>query len=331
MKRRLFLLAVAALVLAAAISCRNSSDEIRTRLEIHIEQESSRTIMPSQTLMETAKYSVSGTGPDNASFGPLLSTDSDFSVTDLIPGIWTITARALNAENNELASGSGRCSISAGANEATVVLDTISGNGTLELDFRWNDDISEDEQFRISIMIEASDGTAVSRNRDVLKSEGRTSVVLALKAGCHVLSVQVSDSHGKLGVGATDAVRIVSNTRSTGVVELQTSKPVIHSGTAISIENAIGSPMNFFIDYYPKSPSKGQNVTLRACYSSLPDDIDAEDLSFQWYKDGVILRNADGFSYAITAEQGVHRYDVIVNSRKEGTMCGASLTLSIPY
>ena len=331
MKRRLFLLAVAALVLAAVISCRNSSDEIRTRLEIHIEQESSRTIMPSQTLMDTAKYSVSGTGPDNASFGPLLSTDSDFSVTDLIPGIWTITARALNAENNELASGSGRCSISAGANEATVVLDTISGNGTLELDFRWNDDISDDEQFRISIMIEASDGTAVSRNRDVLKSEGRTSVVLTLKAGCHVLSVQVSDSHGKLGVGATDAVRIVSNTRSTGVVELQTSKPVIHSGTAISIENAIGSPMNFFIDYYPKSPSKGQTVTLRACYSSLPDDIDAEDLSFQWYKDGVILRNADGFNYAVTAEQGVHRYDVIVNSRKEGTMCGASLTLSIPY
>ena len=132
-------------------------------------------------------------------------------------------------------------------------------------------------------------------------------------------------------MGATDAVRIVSNTRSSGVVELQTSKPVIHSGTTISIENAIGNPMNFYIDYYPKSPSKGQKVTLKACSSSIPDDIDAEDLSFQWYKDGVLLRNADGFNYAITAEQGVHRYDVIVNSRKEGTMCGASLTLSIPY
>lgn len=331
MKRKAIIIVSAVLIVLLAMSCRNSVEESRTRLCIHIEQESSKTIMPSETLMETRKYSVSGTGPDGASFGPLLSTDSELSVTDLVPGIWTITAKALNAENNELASGSGRYNISAGANEATIVLDTIAGNGTLELGFRWNDDISDDNQLRISITIEASDGTVVSRNRDVFTSDGQASVVLALKAGCHVLSVQVSDSHGKLGVGATDAVRIVSNTRSTGVVELQASKPVIHSGTAIAIENAIGNPMNFYIDYYPKSPSKGQKVTLKACSSSLPEDIDAEDLSFQWYKDGVILRNADGFNYAVTAEQGVHRYDVIVNSRKEGTMCGASLTLSIPY
>ena len=331
MKRKAIIIVSAVLIVLLAMSCRNSVEESRTRLCIHIEQESSKTIMPSETLMETRKYSVSGTGPDGASFGPLLSTDSELSVTDLVPGIWTITAKALNAENNELASGSGRYNISAGANEATIVLDTIAGNGTLELGFRWNDDISDDNQIRISITIEASDGTVVSRNRDVFTSDGQASVVLALKAGCHVLSVQVSDSHGKLGVGATDAVRIVSNTRSTGVVELQASKPVIHSGTAIAIENAIGNPMNFYIDYYPKSPSKGQKVTLKACSSSLPEDIDAEDLSFQWYKDGVILRNADGFNYAVTAEQGVHRYDVIVNSRKEGTMCGASLTLSIPY
>ena len=331
MKRKALILVLAITVILLAMSCRNSVEGGRTRLSIHIEQDSSRTIMPSQTLMETRKYSVSGTGPDGSSFGPLLSTDSELSVADLVPGIWTITAKALNAENNELASGSGQCSISAGANEATIVLDTIAGNGTLELDFRWNDDISDDEQLRISISIESSDGTVIARNRDVITSQGQDSVVLTLNAGCHVLSVQVSDSHGKLGVGATDAVRIVSNTRSSGVVELQTSKPVIHSGTTISIENAIGNPMNFYIDYYPKSPSKGQKVTLKACSSSIPDDIDAEDLSFQWYKDGVLLRNADGFNYAITAEQGVHRYDVIVNSRKEGTMCGASLTLSIPY
>ena len=331
MKRKALIIVLSTLILLLALSCSNSVEGGRTHLSIHIEQESSKTIMPSQTLMEIRRYSVSGTGPDSSSFGPLLSTDSELSVTDLAPGIWTITAEALNAENNELASGSGRCNITAGINEATIVLDTISGNGTLELDFRWNDDISEDEQLRISITIESGDGTIISRNRDVSKSEYQTSVVLALKAGCHVLSVQVSDSHGQLGVGATDAVRIVSNTRSTGVVELKASNPVIHSGTVVFIENAIGNPMSFYIDYYPKSPLKGQRITLKACCSSITDDIDSEDLSFQWYKDGVLQRNADGVNYAFSAEQGVHRYDVIVNSRKEGTMCGASLSLSIPY
>ena len=331
MKRKAFFVVFAVLVAVSVFSCKNSAEEGRTRLSIHIEQGASRTIMPSPSLMEVRKYSVSGTGPDGTSFGPLLSADSEISITDLVPGNWTITAKAMNAENNELASGTGRCLITTGKNDATIVLDTIAGNGTLELDFTWTDDISDDDQIRIDITIEAGDGTIVTRNKDVPTAEHRTSVVLALKAGCHVLSVQVSDSHGKLGVGATDAVRIVSNTRSTGVVELQTSKPVVHSGTVLSIENAIGNPMNFYIDYYPKSPSKGQRVTLKACNTSLSDDIDPEDLSFQWYRDGALLQNADGFNYAVTAEQGVHRYDVIVNSRKEGTMCGASLTLSIPY
>lgn len=317
--------------LLISMSCRNSVESGRTRLELHIEQDNPRTIMPSQTLMETKKYSVSGTGPSGSSFGPILSTDSELSVNDLVPGIWTITAKALNAENNELAAGSSQCTISAGNNRATIVLDTITGSGTLELDFRWNEDICDEQQMKISIELEDSDGNVISRNKDVYTSEGHASMILSLDAGSHVLSVQVSSSKGNLGVGATDAVRIVSNTRSTGVVELQGSKPVIHSGTTISLENAVGKPMNFYIDYYPKSPSRGQKVTLKASYFSLPDDIDPEDLAFQWYKDGVLQNAADGFSYLITAESGVHRYDVIVRSRKVGTMCGASLTLSIPY
>ena len=329
--KRMIIVLFAVLLSLSAMSCRNQAEAGRTRLDISIEQETSRTIMPSQTLLETRKYSVSGAGPDGSSFGPLLSSDSELSVSDLVPGIWTITAKALNAENNELATGSGECNITAGNNKATIVLDEITGSGTLELDFRWESDISEDEQLRIGISLEDSHGHVTTRNRDVYTSEHQASVVLALNAGCHVLSVQVSDSHGNLGVGATEAVRIVSNTRSTGVVELQTSRPVIHSGTSIRFENAVGKPMNFYIDYYPKSPSKGQRVTLKACYVSLPDDIDPEDLAFQWYKDGVMQPAGDGFNFTITSEQGVHRYDVIVRSRKEGTMCGASLILSIPY
>ena len=331
MKRKLTLALFVALTLVLAFSCKNSAEAGRTRLELRIEQEISRTIMPSQTLMETKKYSVSGAGPSGTSFGPILTTDSELSVSDLVPGTWTITAKALNAENNELATGSGQCTISAGTNKATIVLDTITGSGTLELNFSWDEDICDEQKMRISIDLEDSEGNVISRNKDVYTSECQASIILSLNAGCHVLSIQVKDSKGNLGVGATDAVRIVSNTRSTGTVELQSSKPVVHSGTSISFENAVGKPMNFYIDYYPKSPSRGQKVTLKASYFSLPDDIDPEDLNFQWYKDGVLQEAADGFNYAITAESGVHRYDVIVRSRKVGTMCGASLSLSIPY
>ena len=84
MKRKIIVL-LAVFLSLSAMSCRNQAEVGRTRLDISIELEESRTIMPSQTLMETRKYSVSGTGPDGSSFGPLLSSDSELSVSDLVP------------------------------------------------------------------------------------------------------------------------------------------------------------------------------------------------------------------------------------------------------
>ena len=124
--------------LLSAVSCRNSMDGEGTSLSLRIEDgEGSRTIMPSQTLMDVQKYSVTGSGPMGAVFGPLLTTDSELSIKDLAVGKWTITAKALNAQNNELAHGEGTFSISKGENEATIVLDTITGPGTLQLNFKW--------------------------------------------------------------------------------------------------------------------------------------------------------------------------------------------------
>ena len=151
-------------------------------------------------------------------------------------------------------------------------------------------------------------------------------------AGSHILSVKVLDSMGFTGIGATDAVRIVSNTRSAGSVRLETYRPEPSgNGTEVSLQNNIGFPMSFYIDYSPKNPVRGRPVTLRACYDSLPAGINVKDLIFQWYKDGEVRQLDKTGSFTITAEGGLHRYDVIVRSQVEGTMCGATLSLSIPY
>ena len=89
--------------------------------------------------------------------------------------------------------------------------------------------------------------------------------------------------------------------------------------------------MSFYIDYSPKNPVKSRSVTLTACYDSLPAGVRAEDLIYQWYKDGEVRQLDMKGSFTIKAESGLHRYDVIVRSPVDGTMCGASLSLSIPY
>ena len=319
-------------LLLAAVSCSGPGEVSRTRLEISIESnDSARTIMPSEALMEVRKYSVSGTGPSGASFGPLFSSESELSVQDLAVGSWTITAKALNAENNELASGSAVLNLTRGENKATVVLDEITGNGTLQLDYSWNEDISGDEFIRIQTSLEDQAGNKTTRTKEVLLSDGMTTLVLNLDAGSYILNVQVLDSSGSIGVGATDAVRIVSNTRSRGEVALRTANPVSsHAGTEITLRNEVGSPMSFYIDYYPKNPGKGKTMTLVATTSFLPDGVKPSDLVFSWYKDGVHQSTGTSYTFSMVSESGVHRYDVIVRSNMEGTMCGASLVLNIP-
>ncbi len=328
-KTLIVLLAVLCLL---AVACRNSAEGDRTSLSLTIEGgDASRTIMPSQTLMDVQKYSVTGTGPMGATFGPLLTTDSELSIKDLAVGSWTITAKALNAQNNELAEGVGTFTIAKGENEATLVLDSMTGTGTLQLNFKWSSDICSDAEIRILINVEDCDGNVISKTRDVSKTLESATVVMNLDAGCHVLSVQVQDSKGNIGIGATDAIRIVANTRSTGTIELKGKKPAEPSsnGTSISIDNRIGVPMSFYIDYFPKNLSKGKFTTLNACYASLPVGVTEDDLTYQWYRDGVLMSPASADNISFLAESGFHRFDVIVRSSKEGTMCGASLNLNV--
>lgn len=334
MRKTLIALLVVLCASLLAVSCRNSAEEARTSLSLKIEDgEGSRTIMPSQTLLDVQKYSITGSGPLGAVFGPVLSTDSVVSIKDLAVGKWTITAKALNAQNNELAEGEGTFTISKGENEATIVLDDMTGTGTLQLNFKWSSDICTETEICILIKVEDSKGNVITKTREISKSVESATVVMNLDAGCHVLNVQVQDSSGNIGIGATDAVRIVANTRSTGTIELKGSKPSDPSsgsnGTSLSIDNRIGTPMNFYIDYYPKNLSKGKFTTLNACYTNLPIGVTEKDLTYQWYRDGVLMSPASADNISFMADEGVHRYDVIVKSSKEGTLCGASLNLNV--
>ncbi len=318
--------------LFVSVSCNDSDSRARTSVTLRIEEgEDSRTIMPLAALMEVQKYSVTGKGPSGATFGPIVSTDSELSIKDIATGSWTISAKALNAQNNELASGEGAFNIKKGANNATVVLDKMLGTGSLELNFSWESGICSESKIRIFISLEDESGKKLEKTKEVLTSDLSTSVVLNLSAGSHLLNIQVQDSRGNLGVGATDAVRIVANTRSTGSVRLKSSSSSVSSssGTSLKLENAVGSPMNFYIDYTPKNITSGKFMTLRALCSSLPSGVDEDDLHFQWYEDGVLMSPGDADNISMLAESGMHRFDVIVRSGKEGTMCGASLNLNV--
>ena len=328
-----FLVVLAAvIVLLLANSC-NDSDAASASLELDLEEEVARTIMPSSSLMDIAKYSVSGTGPGGASFGPVLSTESTVGIKNLVTGSWTLTAKALNIQNNEVSSGTAVVDVVRGENKATIVLDTMSGSGSMELDFSWDKGISPDTNMNLLISLEDAEGRINMYNHTVRVADGCSAFIKNLSAGCYVMSVQVQDSRGSLGIGATDAVRVIANTRSYGDITLV--GPVVENptgnGVQVVLRNDIGSPLPFYIDYSPKNAVKGDAVTLRARCDSLPEGTGDSDYLYQWYRNGELIRSGKKAVITVEAVSGCTRYDVIVGSPVDGTLCGASLSLNVPY
>ena len=345
-------IAVAVLIVLAvvlfmllAMSCENDEGAGATMLELRLEEDVERTIMPSAALMEASKYSVSGKGPGGAVFGPVLSTESTVSIRNISTGSWELTAKALNIQNNEIASGTESVNITRGENKATVVLDRMSGNGSLQLNFTWDREICKEQTMQILISIEDAEGNLKMLSRTVNVADCGAYYVFNMEAGSYVLSVKVLDSSGFVGVGATDAVRILDNTRTEGDVALisgtkpddkpdnpdDPDKPTEEGSTQIIIRNDVSSPMAFYIDYSPKNASKGSPLILTACCDDLPAGVNVSDLSYQWYINGELYKSATGRTLTVTAASGMTRYDVIVRSPAEGSLCGASLLLSIPY
>lgn len=332
MKKSVFILAI--LVVLLAVSCNDAATQGRTTLCLTLEDETSRTIMPAASLMNVQKYKVSGSGPGGSAFGPIVSTDKRLVISDIATGTWQVTATALNAENNELATGTSTVDVKKGSNDFTIVLDTVPGYGSMQLDIEWSKDISRDANITINTRFETSKGVVVEKTKTARTADGRVSILYNMEAGSYIMNITVADSLGDIGIGATEAIRIVDNTRTTGKVTLQSPEPGEEEtgggSISLTIENKVSYPMGFYVDYFPKSPVKGQVVTLKSCVSYIPTSIDQSTLTYQWYKDGVPQLNATGVNYVITAETGIHRYDVVVRSATEGSMCSASVVLNIP-
>jgi len=331
MKLKMFLVFFIIAVSAVLVSCQEET-VASTKLSIRLSDKSmdSRTIMPASALMQTRKYIVSGTGPGSESFGPIQSLDSTITVDDLSVGQWTITARAVNAEDNDLAYGSGDFFIGRGQNDVTLILDQMPGTGQFLLNLIWDDDITYLERITLEVNIQDISGNevySVSRESDTA-SEG-ISVLIPLDAGSYLVSVNVSDQEGSLDIGAADAVRIIKGTTSSGTMHLQASNTNHIGKPSFVLDNRVGGPMSFYLDYSPKDISVGDQVTLSAVCESLDSSIDTSSLFYQWFRDGVLLHEGNASTYKVSALRGLHRYDVIVRSNVMGTMCGASMTLNV--
>lgn len=324
MKQRIIIALLSLVLCFCLASCDQEMTSQKASLVIKLQSATAKTIMPKQNLLNVVKYSVEGKGPGNSEFSPVYGEGEEVSVSELTPGEWTITARSYNAEGEQLAMGSTTCSLSRGGNSVTVVLDTIPGTGTAQIAFTWDQTISSCNKIKIITTFVTENGTQTENVKEANTADKKATITQSLPAGSYVVRVEVSDSNGKAGIGAAEALRIVDNTQSIGVIALAS----VGSGLKVDIENKVAIPMQVYLDYTPKVPVEGEKVTLTVKCDSLPDYVNSTDLKFQWYRDGVLVKVGSS-SYELKAESGIHRYDAVVTNARKGSTSSATVTLRL--
>lgn len=276
-----------------------------------------RTIAPKPNLMSVSSYSVQGVGPNGASFGPVYSKQSSLSANGLVPGYWTIVATAYNPNGNELLEGSVSCVLSGGSNRVEVPLDSLPGEGVVQVSFKWDASLSSAKSLRITASFEDSQGRLFLETLDVSMSSRSALLQRSLPAGSYVLTVRIDDSQG-LSRGCAEAIRIVCGETSIGVVNVGDAS----SGLEIVLNGHVGTP----IPVYAKCKPTGTGFLLSANCDSLPYGVSASSLKFRWYRDG----EAVGFAQTldIPSSGAGHRYDVVVSCNVAGTTGSATVNVN---
>jgi hypothetical protein len=276
--------------------------------------------------MEIDSYHITGTGPDLQTVD-IEATDTTITLGNLAIGKWTLHAEALNNEGAVLAKGTTTTILSKVTSTAVVNLDELSGEGSLSVGFLWPiDQVADDVDIALSVIDQG--GNEVTITPATVNKEHGTALlsVASLPAGSYMLHAKLY-SQGILVSGAAEAVRIIENTETSGSMMLIIGD--LSTTFSITIINETMMPLKGTIACTPQNPVAGEEVCMTFTPESLPDGVSQDTITALWYCEGELVPS-DGFSYTCIPAAGSHRYDIIVEGEKLGSIGSASILVSMP-
>lgn len=270
-----------------------------------------RTLVPPIS-MEAASYTVTGTGPDGATFTET-TAGNPITKSGLPLGNWTVVVDAFNSTPEKIGTGTEIARVDTGGiTSMAVTVTPLSGSGTLSLTVSW-------DTIRVQSGSIAAKLTPLSGGADIVLPFGSGSSISAFSVptGYYALDVILYDKTTVVG-GAADVVRIVDGQETTGTV--QCALNALGGGLQVSIEPELQNPLLVSITGLP-SQHVGTTQGLSANVSN-----PAGTISYIWYVNGIRqLETGSALTFGSGVAAGIYRVDAIVSN---GNQAG-SATLGV--
>lgn len=271
-----------------------------------------RTIQPSIS-MDVTSYTISGKGPNSATFTQQQSGSTTTYTTSLAPGSWTIQVDAYNSSNTKIGTGQGTATISEGqTTNLSVTVTPLAGSGTLAITLDWSSGMYTTPSVVGSLTPQGS-STATAIPFTVGSTSATYSGTLA--AGYYTLTITLSDG-STTKWSDVEAVRIIAGQTSSATYAMTTGS------LGLTITTNMENPITITLAGNAASLNRNSNMTVTATCSDTPD-------SYQWYMNGAAVSGATSSSITIGSALSVGSYTLDLMVTKGVTLSSAGFSFSV--
>lgn len=317
--KRVFYVLLCILLALSVQSCNDNVESATLRVEMN---KSVRTLSPLRENMEIYGYRVIAVGPDGKESDPRYTYYSYINLDNLSVGEWTIKVYGFNQDRVDLCYGETTVYLTAGKNSAKVSVDQLVGKGSLTITLKW-DDKAFPKAKSVFVTLTAQDGTEIS----LLPSEPSDNSVVIVKdnmdTGSYKFTAKLLDTEGNTLSGIAEAIRISNKEKTEGVITFPYS--AANGGGEIEISNNTSLPVEVEINGLESLMEENKSFTLNI---TLPKSspLSINDLETTWFLDGEEVGKGSEFTFASGVKKGVHRIDVITETKDKGSMGSSSVS-----
>lgn len=323
---------LALLIGALNISCDSQLTNEKCNLEFSINCKNlitrTRNIFPTEDAEIITQYQVCLTGPNDESQSINL-TNKTGTIQDLVPGYWNISINAMNAKNNILANGSKIIYLNKKLTQVEVILDKVIGKGLLEADFSWNPKQTNEKNTQLVYDIISDKGVSFKEQAQLAICADRGYAVISIDgipSGSYVVSAKLV-SNDVCIAGIVEPAKVVNGGRS-----LDHFNFIIGDQSNvfdISIIKNVLLPIEGTLICDSENIKLGSSFTLTFTPNNLPEGLTEKDLSYLWFLEGDLIEGENSNTLTDSSRLGIHRYDLIIKTDREGSIGGYTIKTNV--
>lgn len=275
--------------------------------------------------MKIHTYAISGTGPGDASFGPITLTEGSEVIDNLIPGAWDITVIGRNEAGTEIGMGVMPVTIIAGHTlKKTVFVEEIGGTGSFSLTLELPDGTSVPAKAELVLYQENKEPVSLTFDQTEDPAGTLTIKTGSLASGFYTIAVLLyaSEEEGTEPFwGNAYSLRIVQSQVTEGTITLTKEDIATFGGLDLTIIDGMPVPFTVGLSSTRDLVGKEETVTFTAKPS-----LSGGTYTYWWFLDGKRLEDEASKTLTLSDNLALGRHNVSVVAIRAGVMASDSKT-----